>query len=285
MQYGIDAPSLVFSPRNLTETFALFGPNPHAQIYAGGTASPEQNLGSLKLPPVAVSLHLVEDLRRIQYGDRFVDLGAGLPLNQILHVAKSFLNPALRQAVLGIGNNALRNLGTLGGNLCQKGFLGDIFPVLHLLGAQFEFRSQRTSRWISAAQASEAGRLTAKPGELMTKVRIPQEEWPLHFYQKIGNFRTPWDERLAMVALSRTKNGLLDAFRLIFYLPHAGILRDRALEAEFVGQKLPLGAKARDSALGHIELAMNALALPPSVFQRDRILHLTRWVLAQIQED
>ena len=279
-------PPLVHTPKTLTEALALLNAYPKAQLWAGGTASPEQDFGSpIRLPTTVVSLHLVDELKRVQYGDRFVDLGAGMPLNQVLHVVKAFLNPALRQAILATGYTALRNLATLGGNLCQKGFFGDLFPVLHLIGAQFEFRGVRSSRWLTSTQVSDQGRLTPLAGEILTRVRIPQEEWPHFFYQKIGNFRTPWDERLSMTALARTKHGLVEALRLIFYLPHTGLLRHRGLEAEFVGQRVPFAPRLRQEALKSIQEAMQGLSLPPSLFQKDRVLHMTRWVLSQIQDD
>lgn len=277
---------VVYSPRTLGEALGLFVPNPHALIYAGGTAWQQENLTSpLKLPPVTLSLHLVDDLKKLTYGDRFLDLGAGITLNQILHANRSFLNPALKEAILAVGNYSLRNLATLGGNLCQKNFLGDLFPVLHLLGAQFEIRSLRTSRWINAFAVSDQGKMGLLPGEVLTRIRIPQEDWPRYYYQKIGNFRTPWDERLAMVCLARVKSSTLENFRLAFYLPHSGVLRDRALEAELAGQRLPLSPKERSAALESIEEGLSRQPIPASVFQRDRILHMTRWLLSQIQSD
>jgi CO/xanthine dehydrogenase FAD-binding subunit len=176
-------------------------------------------------------------------------------------------------------------LASVGGNLGQKTALGDLFPAFHLLGAQFEIRSLRGSRWLTSQQAAEDGRLVLVPGEILTRVRLPQEEWPLGFYEKIGNIRTPWDERLALSAVARTKNGQLDGLRFSFHLPHAGLVRARDLEAELTGQSLPLPHKVRAQAVNRIDEALGLLPVPASVFQRDRVIHMTRWLFTRLEAD
>jgi len=277
---------LIYSPRSLAEALALFVPNPQAQLFAGGTTwQAESSSQALRLPMVTISLHAADDLRKVVYGERFLDLGAALSLNQLLSVGGTWVPPILKEAARAIGTSALRNLATLGGNLAQKGVLGDLFPVFHLLGAQFEIRNLRGSRWLTAQLAAEEGKVSLSPGEILTKVRIPQEDWPLGFYHKIGTIRTPWDERLAMAALARTKNGQLEGLRFSFHLPHSGLLRVRDLEAELAGQALPLSHKVRSLTVNRVDEALGLLPIPASVFQRDRIIHMTRWILTRLEDE
>jgi CO/xanthine dehydrogenase FAD-binding subunit len=270
----------------LAEALALFVPNPQAQLFAGGTTwQTESGSQTVRLPLVTISLHLTDDLRKVVYGERFLDLGAALSLNQLLSITGSWVPGVLKDATRGIGTSALRNLATLGGNLGQKAGLGDLFPVFHLLAAQFEVRNLRGSRWLTSQQAADEGRVILAAGEIMTRIRIPQEDWPLGFYQKIGNIRTPWDERLAMSAVARTKNGQLEGLRFSFHMPHSGLLRIRDLEAELVGQALPLSHKIRSQTVSRVDEALGLLPIPASVFQRDRIVHMTRWLLTRIEDE
>lgn len=287
MPPGVEGPPpLVYSPRSLGEALALFVPNPHAQLFAGGTAWQTEHLtSSIRLPGVTISLHLAEDLRKVAYGERFLDLGGALSLNQLLSVGGPWVPAILKDAARVIGTSALRNLATVAGNLCQKGVLGDLFPPLHLLGALCEIRNLRGSRWLSAQQIAEDGRVVLAAGEILTRVRIPQEDWPLVFYQKIGNIRTPWDERLALSGLARTKNGQLEGFRLSFHLPHSGLVRIRELEGELTGQTLPLSHRERTQAVDKVDEALGLLPVPASVFQRDRVLHMTRWILTRLDDE
>jgi len=234
---------------------------------------------------VTISLHLAEDLKKVAYGERYLDLGGALSLNQLLGVGDLWIPTVLKDAARAIGTSALRNLATLGGNLCQKDALGDLFPVLFLLGAQFEVRNLRGARWLTTQAVAEEGRVALQPAEILTRVRIPQENWPQGFYQKIGNLRTPWDERLTLVALARTKEGQLEALRLSFHLPHSGLVRLKEWEAELAGQSLPLSTRVRAQALERIDEALGQLPIPASVFQRDRVMHMTKWVLTRLDDD
>jgi xanthine dehydrogenase FAD-binding subunit len=277
---------LVYSPRSLAEALALFVPNPQAQLFAGGTAWQTEHLTTaIPLPPVTISLHLTEDLRRVTYGERTLDLGAGMSLNQLLLVGSPWVPDILKQAARVIGTSALRNLATLGGNLCQKAGPGDLFPALYLLGAQFEIRNLKGGRWATAQAVVEAGSLALGPGEILTRIRLPQDEWTQTFYQKIGNIRTPWDERIALGGLARTKNSQLEALRLTFHLPHSGFVRLRDLEAELAGQSLPLANRVRNQALTRVQDALDQLPRAPSPFQRDRVVHMTRWLLTRLDVD
>jgi xanthine dehydrogenase FAD-binding subunit len=277
---------LVYSPRSLAEALALFVPNPQAQLFAGGTAWQTSHMSTtIRLPAVTISLHLAEDLRKVTYGERTLDLGAGLSLNQLLSVGGPWVPSLLKDAARVIGSSAIRNLATLGGNLCQRETLGDLFVVLFLLGAQFEVRNLRGSRWVTAQSVADDGLFALGSGEVLTRVRIPQEEWTQTFYEKIGNIRTPWDERIALAGLVRSKNGQLEALRLAFHLPHSGFVRLRDLEAELAGQSLPLAHRVRHQALERMEGALSLLPLPASQFQRDRVVHMTRWVLTRLDVD
>ena len=286
MEIGAKFTPLIYTPKNLSEALSLLNAHPFSEVYAGGTGRlPDSQDETLRLGKTTLSLHLLEELRKVGLGERSFDLGAGLTLNQVSLAGKNIVDPILRKAVLQIGSQALRNLATLGGNLCQKGHFGDLFPVLYTLGAQFEFKSLRSSRWVAAPAAQDSEALLPQHGELMTRVRLPQETWQKSFYERIGHYRTPWDERLSMVCLAKIKEDVLTQFRLCFFLPQAGLVRDRKMEAELSGQSLPLGPKERQNVLAAIQNAVEALPRAPTAFQRERINQMTRWILPQVQEE
>jgi CO/xanthine dehydrogenase FAD-binding subunit len=160
-----------------------------------------------------------------------------------------------------------------------------LFPVLLLLGAQLEIRGGRTARWVATQELVEKGSLVLGTGELVSRVRLPLEPPGLFFYQKIGSFRSAWDERLSMVCLASQQNGLLSRFRLAFSLPHVGVLRPRELEAQLPGRRLPLPLTERERLLERLDSFLGEMPVPASVFQRERVLHLTRWVLTRLEED
>ena len=100
------------APRSLGEAAKILaGEGPAAMLIAGGTDLLPNMKRRHQAPKVLVSLRHIEELKKLNGS-----FGAGLTLSA---VAKSEKAPAaLRQAAVQVATPQLRNMGTLGGNLC-----------------------------------------------------------------------------------------------------------------------------------------------------------------------
>jgi 4-hydroxybenzoyl-CoA reductase subunit beta len=100
------------APRTVAEAAKILaGEGPRAMLIAGGTDLLPNMKRRHQSPQVLVSLRQVEELRKLNGS-----FGAGLTLTEIVHSAKT--PTALRQAAAQVATPHLRNMGTLGGNLC-----------------------------------------------------------------------------------------------------------------------------------------------------------------------
>ncbi|MGE5351871.1 MAG: FAD binding domain-containing protein [Acidobacteriota bacterium] len=110
-------------PKSLKEASLIIKKKPHeAVFFAGGT----DVLGLLKAgligPDEVVNLKSIPDLKYIRYtAGKGLQIGALTGLGEIAEnsVIKEKYN-ILRQAALEVASPQLRNLATLGGNLCQR---------------------------------------------------------------------------------------------------------------------------------------------------------------------
>ena len=96
----------------------LAGEGPEAMILAGGTDLLPNMKRRQQVPKTLVSLRNVESLRQIRNGAGSV-LGSGLTLTDIVRtpgVRDAY--PGLWQAAVQVATPHLRNMATLGGNLC-----------------------------------------------------------------------------------------------------------------------------------------------------------------------
>jgi 4-hydroxybenzoyl-CoA reductase subunit beta len=99
------------TPKTVAEAARILaGEGPDAMLIAGGTDLLPNMKRRQMAPKVLVSLGAIPELRR--NGNVY---GAGLTLTQIVH---SSAPTALRQAAHQVATVHLRNMGTLGGNLC-----------------------------------------------------------------------------------------------------------------------------------------------------------------------
>ena len=83
--------------------------------------------------------------------------------------------PVLAQAASKVGSTAIRNLGTIGGNLCHNEPGADLPPALLALNASVELRSSKASRWIPLQEFfRNYFETVVTPEELLFSVEIPK---------------------------------------------------------------------------------------------------------------
>ncbi len=109
-------------PQNLQElTTFLTKTNGSSTPLAGGTDLMSLVKDGIIRPEVVVDLSTVPELRGIRKDQVGVRIGALTTIKELASdpiIEKTF--PGLRQAALSIGSPQLRNVGTVGGNLCQR---------------------------------------------------------------------------------------------------------------------------------------------------------------------
>jgi 4-hydroxybenzoyl-CoA reductase subunit beta len=107
------------SPKTVTEAAKILAAEgPQAMLIAGGTDLLPNMKRRHQTPATLVSLRHVEALREVANGSGLT-LGAGLTLSEIVsNSAVREKYAGLRQAAAQVATVHLRNMGTLGGNLC-----------------------------------------------------------------------------------------------------------------------------------------------------------------------
>jgi 4-hydroxybenzoyl-CoA reductase subunit beta len=107
------------APREVDEAARLLSEEgPDAMLLAGGTDLLPNMKRRQQVPQTLIALSKVESLKTIENGNG-LSLGAGLTLNQLVgndRVRQDYRG--LWQAAAQIASPHLRNMGTLGGNLC-----------------------------------------------------------------------------------------------------------------------------------------------------------------------
>lgn len=106
-------------PRSLGEAARILaGEGGQAMLIAGGTDLLPNMKRRQQVPQTLVSLRQVEGLKRVANGNG-LSLGAGLTLTEITDSDKIGIPyKGLKQAAHQVATAHLRNMGTLGGNLC-----------------------------------------------------------------------------------------------------------------------------------------------------------------------
>ena len=239
----------VFTPSTLAELHASWARFPDSVLYAGGTELARTQGGrTLRLPRNILSISRIDELRRISRTERYLEIGAGVTLDEILSLGK-IVPEALRRALLDAANPQVRNLATIGGNLCCESRRMDAFAPLAALDARLELRTATVSRWVAAARFAPAfGPPLLDKQELLTRIRIPLEAWDYVVHRRLGMAHWPDEAGGVFTFIARAQKGILSEARLAF----AGnmLIRDREIDTGIVGKSLPL---ARRDALAFVD--------------------------------
>ncbi len=107
------------APRSVAEAAKILaGEGPQAMLIAGGTDLVPNMKRRHQSPKTLVSLRRVDELKKVSNGSGLA-LGAGLSLTEVVDSAKVRAGyTGLYQAAAQVATVLLRNMGTLGGNLC-----------------------------------------------------------------------------------------------------------------------------------------------------------------------
>jgi CO/xanthine dehydrogenase FAD-binding subunit len=234
-----DQPNQVFYPASFAELFSAWGNYPDAAPFAGGTGLLRgQGRHTLDLPPMILSLEKIEDLHRISRSEHFLEIGAMVKLSSIINLGK-IVPGVLRRCIENIAGPQLRNMATIGGNVCYPGGRLDCSAPLAALDAQYELRTAQSSRWISTSRystLSPAGNLG--PQELLSRIRLPLDNWDYSAYKK---FEGQASRSKAAVFLVKTQKDILNDIRIVYKADM--IWRDKTSESILIGKTLPISRR------------------------------------------
>ena len=147
-----------------------------AKLVAGGTDLLPQMKNGVLRPALVVDLSGVARVRQIQGGN-----GQGLRIGAAVTAREIEVSPAVRGAYLAIAESAaligslqVRNLATLGGNLCNAAPSADMAPPLLALGAEAVIAGPGGERRVPIADFFAGVRKTVlAPEELLVELIVP----------------------------------------------------------------------------------------------------------------
>jgi xanthine dehydrogenase FAD-binding subunit len=175
--YDIEA---LYEAESIDHAIKLLEKYPEARIIAGGSdvliEIREGKLAGCTL----VSIQTLDELRGVTLEtDGAIRIG---PLNSFSHVAADPLIqkhlPVLAEAVETIGGPQLRNIGTIGGNVCNGVTSADSASTLTAYEAVMEYRGPGGTRRLPIGEHYvSAGKTSIAHTELLQGIIIPQESY------------------------------------------------------------------------------------------------------------
>ena len=193
-------------PASVEEACRILTREPEAAVLAGGTdlmvhlRQPWRG----QRPPAVVNVKRIPGLDAIAVADGAIRLGALASLTALIeHPVIRAEYPVLPATARYMGSPAIRNLATLGGNLCNASPAADLPPVLLALDAEVGIAGPGGPRRLPLERFFRGpGQTVLQPGELLVWVEFPRRRppWPIR-YERL-DVRRAMDIAIAGAALA-----------------------------------------------------------------------------------
>lgn len=160
---------------SVAEAGELLGQHPGAKLLAGGHSLIPLLKLRLASPAALIDIGRIEALRGISVDAGTIRIGAltthaELAASETLNVHAT----ALAEAAGMIGDPAVRNRGTIGGNVAHADPASDLPQVLACLGAEFTMAGAGGERTLASAEFFEGLMTTAvQEDEILTAIEFP----------------------------------------------------------------------------------------------------------------
>lgn len=222
----------IYYAKNLTEFFSQLKNIAGLHIVGSCTA-----LNTL--PEKTISVRHIPELRNIDKHERYINFGSAVTLTEILEVDRDStkIPKIFSDAIKTVATSNIRNIATLGGNICAT--MNDVkytlYSPLLALDAQLELRSQKNTKIIPIANFESV------PHEyVLTRIRVPINEWNFSIFKRIGPGNKINETSASFSFLMSAERDKITNARMA--LSGSVNFRARELENSMIGLKLPLSS-------------------------------------------
>lgn len=165
------------APKTLNEALSLLEKykDKSARVLAGGTdLLVKMKTIDLKTDYL-INIKNIPELNFIDTSDG-LRIGAAVPLSHIERIGKVKEGyPALYEGIKSMAAIAVRNMGTIAGNICNASPAADTVPSLIAYGAEIKLVSKRGGRTVLVEDfITGVGKTVIGSDELITQVNIPE---------------------------------------------------------------------------------------------------------------
>jgi len=220
--------------------------------YGGGTdlmKKPDENATYLFLNKVTEMKCIVKDTT-------YIRIGAVCTFTEIL---ESTITPAiLKEAAALVAAPAIRNLGTVGGNICNGSPKGDCALIFFVTDSKLRLVSKRGERIIPMAEFYLGRNQTIlEKDELLVEILMNKSGFENYYYKKVGARKALTMSRVSFAGILKVEDGKIIRCMTAFGAVGDVIIRRNEIDDMLIGKTIPEAQALRNSYLSAYEQAIN----------------------------
>ena len=239
-----------YQPVSLSEALSILSEN-KVTIYAGGT----DLMVRKNKPSTFLFINKIDEIRNIVEDSEWIRIGAATTFAEVLEseLAPNILKEALRL----IAAPAIRNLGTMGGNIGNGSAKADSVLIHYVLDAKLRLASVRGERMVNIDEFYLGRKkLNLAQDELIVEILLPKLPKLNYYYQKVGSREALAISRIAFAGVFAMEEDKIAKISVAFGAVSDTILRFKEIEAMFIGKTLEEAGKIKTEYLNAYDQAI-----------------------------
>ena len=245
-----------YRPDSLAEVLSIMREH-QALPFAGGTdlmVRYRTGPGVLsRLQKTVVFLDKCQELKTVLCSDGSLKIGSAVPL-AVLEKTES-VPSTLQKICSQIGAPGLRNVATLGGNICNASPAGDTLPYLYAVDAQVVLVSADSERTIPIESFIRGpGETTRAADEILHSVVIPHRQADFSYFRKVGSRRANTLTKVSLAGFADLHRGKVERISLAFGAVGPTVIRLHRLEKSLRGVFVAELADNNESLVHQVEI-------------------------------
>ncbi|SMQ77648.1 CO or xanthine dehydrogenase, FAD-binding subunit [Bacillus sp. OV166] len=240
----------------------------------------------LKLPKPLVFIDHLSELKRVYQNQKDLHIGACCTYSELLE--HPLIPVPLKNAIKTIAAPAIRNRGTLGGNICNASPAGDTLPLLYVYNAKLLLRSVNGDRVVAISDFIQGPRRVQRyQNEILVEVILPSilAEGAHVVFEKVGNRNADAIAKVGFAGYIRINDARIEDVRFAFGAVGPTMVRSIDIERKLVGKTIPLA----DTEIAHVMAAFDKIIRPiddqrsTATYRKTVALNLLRYFLSKKQ--
>ena len=259
-------------------------------ILAGGTDVMVMYKSRRGVPPIIpkpiVFIDHLSELKQVYQNQKDLHIGACCTYSELL--GNPLIPLVLKKAIKTIAAPAIRNRGTLGGNVCNASPAGDTLPLLYVYNAKLLLRSAKGERIVAISDFIQGvRRIQREPNEILAEIILPSvlEESAHVIFEKVGNRNADAIAKVGFAGYIRLNDAVIDDVRFAFGAVGPTMVRSMDIEKMLLGKTIPFA----DLDIAQVVAAFDKIIKPiddqrsTALYRKTVALNLLKYFLSMKQ--
>ena len=260
-------------PNTLKDVLTMYFRSPELALYSGGTdlmVAPSCENNSY------IFINRIPELKIIKASKQYTSFGSACTFTEVLN--SEFTPDILKQACKEIAAPAIRNVGTIGGNIANGSAKADSALIFMVTNSLLRLQTLENERLLPIRDFYLGGGKTAlKESELITEILIPSQNLDNYYYEKVGARKALSISRVSFAAILDVQNSIIENCATAFGAVSDTIIRPAEIDKILISKSLSEARNLKADYLAALDKAIIPRRGRVSIeFRKDVCMNLVR---------